>query len=97
MAETKAARKGYRKELSTRLEEGVEQLMKTWKAEAKRPGPRGEVSYRSLELLHGGLEVTARSLARIERATQPPARTAKPAVTHHAARHGHPKAEGTAS
>jgi hypothetical protein len=100
MTETKTARKGYLKELTARFEDGAEQFMKTWRAEARRPGPRGEMSYRSLELVHGGFEVTARSLARIEKATQPPARTARHPVPHPAARHGAPKeptAEGPAA
>jgi hypothetical protein len=90
MTETRTARKGYLKELTARVGDGAEQLMKTWRAEARRPGTRGEMSYRGLELVHGGFEVTARSLARMEKATQPPARTAKHSVAPPAARHGAP-------
>ena len=37
----------------------------------------GEVTHRTWELVHGGVGVAARSLSRLERATQPPARTIK--------------------
>jgi hypothetical protein len=90
MTETRTAGKGYLKELTARVGDGAQRFMKTWKAEARRPGPRGEMSYRSLELVHGGLEVTARSLARMEKATQLPARTAKHPVAPPAAGHGAP-------
>ncbi|SRR6266545_1117813 len=78
MTETNAERKGYVKRLATRLEEGADQVMKAWSAQAKRPDRVGEVSYRGLELVHGGLRVAARYLSHLERGTQPPHRPATP-------------------
>ncbi len=54
--------------------------MKAWKAQAKRPDRIGDVSFRLLELAHDGTELAVRSLTRVEKATQPPVRTAKPAA-----------------
>ncbi len=78
MTETKTRRRGYLRQLASRLEQGGDQLMKTWKTQAKRPDRVGDVTYRGLELVHGGLGLAARSLSRLERATQQPHRTAKP-------------------
>jgi hypothetical protein len=84
MAETKTARKGYLKSLSTQLEKGAEDVMKVWKTGAKRPDRIGDVSYRTLQLLHSGVGTAARELGRLEKATVPPARQAThaPAEPH---------------
>ena len=78
MIETKTGRKGYLRQLARRFEEGAGEFMKTWKAQAKRPDRVGDVTYGGLELVHGGLRLTVRSLSRLERATQLPHRAAKP-------------------
>ncbi len=92
MAETKTGRRGYFRQLGRRLEEGADELMKNWKAQARRPDQVGDITYRGLELVHGGLGAAARSLTRLERATQLPHRTVKPvppAVEAHAGRPAH--------
>jgi hypothetical protein len=85
MAEVKAARKGYLERLSGEVEKGAARMMKTWKTEAKRPDQVGEVSYRTLELVHRGAGAAARSLGRVAKATQPPARPATPPTHRHVA------------
>ncbi|HXM58119.1 MAG TPA: hypothetical protein VOB72_22160 [Candidatus Dormibacteraeota bacterium] len=110
MAETRNGNADYIKRFSKRLGEFGEQFVKTWKTQAKRPDTVGEVSYRGLELVHGGLGVAARSLTRLEKATLPPHRTEKlephvaeppakrpRAVPAHAepTHHGAPKRHGT--
>jgi hypothetical protein len=95
MAETKTARKGYLKELTQRFEGGAGDFMNTWKAGAKRADPVGDVGYHSLELVHGGLKFAARSFARMEKATELPARGGKPVAVRAAPKHV--KAQGTPS
>ncbi len=92
MAETKTGRRGYFRQLGRRLEEGADELMKNWKAQARRPDQVGDITYRGLELVHDGLGAAARSLTRLERATQLPHRAAKaepPAVEAHTERPAH--------
>lgn len=94
MPETKKTGKGPVRELLVQLERPADEAIKTWKAGARRRDAVGELSYRSLELVHRGLGMTARQLARLEKATAPPVRPAKPAVTpaHRApARHTEPR------
>jgi len=79
MPETRTVRRSYLGQLGNRLETGVDEFMKGWKAQAKRPDRLGDVTYRGLELVHDSLGVAVRSLTRLERATQLPHRTAKPA------------------
>jgi hypothetical protein len=87
MTETKTPRMGYLRTLAERVEEAGGQLIHAWRSRARRRDPVGDVSYRGLEVVHGGLELTVRSLSRLERATQPP---------HRAARHEpHPQAGET--
>jgi hypothetical protein len=78
MTQTKTGRRGYFKQLASRLEEGAGEFMKTWKTQAKRPDRVGDVTYGGLELVHGGFSLAVRSLTRLERATQLPHRAAKP-------------------
>lgn len=80
MTKTRTGSEGYVEKLGTRLTEGAQQAVKAWKTQAKRTDAVGQVSYRGLELVHGGLGAAARSLGRMERATQPPQRPEKPAV-----------------
>jgi len=74
MAERKTRRRGYVTELAARFEEAGDQVMRAWRTRAKRRDPVGDVSYRGLEAVHGGLKVAIRSLSRLEEATQPPHR-----------------------
>jgi hypothetical protein len=78
MAENKTPRRGYVRTLGSHLEEAAGEVMQAWRAQAKRRDRVGDVSYHGLEVVHGGLEVTVRSLSRLERATQPPHRAARP-------------------
>lgn len=89
---TTRRRRGYVERLAARFDRGTRDALKIWKAGAKRPDRIGEVSYRTLELVHGGVGAAVRSLGRLEKATQPPARPAKAAHDHathatHAAPH----------
>jgi len=77
MAETKTRRRGYFRMLEKRLEEAGGEMMKAWRAQAKRHDRVGDLSYRGLEMLHGGAKFAARSLSRIEEATLPPHRAAR--------------------
>jgi len=89
MAERKTVRRDYVRKLAERLEEGAGRFMKDWKTQARRSDAVGDASYRGLELVHGGLGLAARSLTRLEKATQPPHRPPKPepqVPEHHAAR-----------
>lgn len=88
MAEKKTARRGYLRDLPSRFEEGAEDVMKAWRTGAKRPDRIGDVSYHSLELLHRVVRIGVRALSRLEKETQPPTRTAKPAG-HVPAAHAH--------
>ena len=100
MTETTTQHEDYVRRFSTRLSDGAEQFVKAWKTQAKRPDTVGEFSYRGLELVHGGLGIAARSLSRLERATQLPHRTARleppahteppPKRSRHAAAHPEP-------
>jgi hypothetical protein len=95
MAESKTRRSGYLGTLGSRLEETAGEIMQAWRTQAKRRDRIGDVSYHGLEVVHGGLEVTVRLLSRVERATQPPHRAARPEphppavepATGHPARH----------
>lgn len=78
MPETRTGRRDYLGQLRKRLEKGGDEFMKGWKAQARRPDRLGDATYRGLELVHDGLGVAARSLSRLERATQLPHRTARP-------------------
>jgi hypothetical protein len=93
MAERKTARRGYLRRLADQLDESAGRFMKSWRTQARRPDAVGDASYRSLELVHGGLGVVVRSLTRMEKATQPPHRAPNPeppVPQHHAARpHAH--------
>ncbi len=96
MTQTKTERRGFLARLAHQLEEGTVQFTKGWKRQARRTDAIGEASHRSLELVHGGLEVAVGSLNRMERATQPPDRPPKPTPhvpEHHVApaAHGGPR------
>jgi hypothetical protein len=78
MAETKTRRRGNLRMLEKRLEATGGEVMKAWRAQARRHDRVGDLSYRGLEVLHGGVKLAARSLSRMEEATQPPHRTARP-------------------
>ena len=77
MAETRTRRRRYFRMLEKRLEEAGGEMMKAWRAQARRHDRVGDLSYRGLEILHGGAKLAARSLSRIEEATQPPHRAAR--------------------
>lgn len=99
MTQTKTERRGFLARLARQLEDGTDQFMKGWKRQARRTDAVGDASHRSLELVHGGLEFAVRSLTRMERATQPPQRPAKPTPhvpEHHVAPEHHvpPAAHG---
>jgi hypothetical protein len=64
--------------LEKRLEKTGGELMKAWRTQARRHDRVGDLSYHGLETLHGGVQFAARSLSRLEEATQPPHRTARP-------------------
>jgi hypothetical protein len=83
MADTRTVSSGHVRTFSTRVTEGAERLVKAWMTQAKRPDRVGEFSYRGLELVHGGLGVAARSLSRLEKATQLPHRTERPQPPAH--------------
>jgi hypothetical protein len=76
MTESKTRHAGYLRGLAKRLEEAGGEVMQTWRRRSRRRDRVGDVSYRGLEVVHGGLELTVRSLTRLERATQPPHRAA---------------------
>jgi len=78
MAETKTRRRGYFRTLEKRLEEAGGEVMKAWRTQTRRHDRVGDLSYHGLEALHGGVKLAARSLSRLEEATQPPHRTARP-------------------
>jgi hypothetical protein len=77
MTERKIRRNGYVDALAKRLEEVGDEFMQVWRRRARRRDRVGDVSYRGMEVVHGGLELTIRSLNRLERATQPPHRAAR--------------------
>ena len=77
MAERKTRHRGYLRTLAERLQEAGGRVMEAWRARARRRDPVGDISYRGLEVVHGGLELTVRSLSRLEHAVQPPHRAAK--------------------
>jgi hypothetical protein len=60
-----------------RLRRAGDQVMQALRARARRRDPVGDATYRGMEVVHGGLELTIRSLGRLERATQPPHRVAR--------------------
>jgi hypothetical protein len=76
MAETKTRRRGYFRTLEKRLEEAGGEVMKAWRAQARRDDRVGDLTYHGLQMLHGGAKFAARSLSRLEEATQPPHRMA---------------------
>jgi len=78
MAETKTRRRRYYRTLEKRLEEAGGEVMKAWRTQARRHDRIGDLTYRGLEMLHGGVKFATRSLGRLEEATQPPHRTARP-------------------
>jgi hypothetical protein len=78
MPERKTRPTGYIRAIEKRLGEAGDEVMKAWRAQAKRHDPVGDVSYRGLELLHGGAKLAARSMSRLEEATEPPHRTGRP-------------------
>jgi hypothetical protein len=78
MAEKKTRRSAHVSTLGKRLEAAADEVMRAWRARARRHDRIGDVSYQGLELVHGGLAFAARSLSRLEEATQPPQRTARP-------------------
>jgi hypothetical protein len=94
MAERKTRRKGTIRALGRRLEVAGGEVMKAWRTQAERPDRVGDLSYQGLELAHVGAKLAARSLSRLEEATQPPRRTARrePNEPAHPARHAPPAA-----
>jgi hypothetical protein len=77
MAETKTRRRGNFRTLEKRLEDAGGEVMKAWRVQARRHDRVGDLTYHGLEMLHGGVKFAARSLSRLEEATQPPHRTAR--------------------
>jgi hypothetical protein len=76
MADKKTRRRSYFRMLEKRLEETGDEVMKAWRTQARRHDRVGDLSYHGLEMLHGGVKFAARSLSRLEEATQPPHRPA---------------------
>jgi len=64
-----------REQLPTQVKEAGEGALRALRSQARRPDRVGEVTHRTWELVNVGVGVAARSLSRLERATQPPART----------------------
>jgi hypothetical protein len=62
------------RELPTRAREVADGALRALRDQARRPDRVGEVTHRTWELVHVGVGVAARSLSRLERAVQPPAR-----------------------
>jgi len=65
------------KEFPTQAKRAGEGAVRVLRSQARRPDRMGEVTHRTWELVHDGVGVAARSLTRLERATQPPARAMK--------------------
>jgi hypothetical protein len=95
MAGTKTAQENYFEVLQERFEKGTEAFFNAWKTGAKRPDRIGDVSYRTLKLVHAGAGAAARSLTHLEKTTQPPARTAVPAAHTPAGTHTGGRAHAT--
>lgn len=84
------ARKGAQRELGSNVQEAREAVhsaaaamlperialrgLSLVKARARRVDLVGEIAYRGLDLFHGSLKEVARSITRLERASEPPAR-----------------------
>lgn len=66
------------KQLSGQVRGAADGLMRNWRTQAKRSDRVGDVSYRTLELFHSGLDLAAKGLTQLEKATQPPPRSTKP-------------------
>ena len=65
------------KELPTQVKQAAEGAVRALRGQARRPDRVGEVTHRTWELVHDGVDVAARSLTRLEKAIQPPARAMK--------------------
>jgi hypothetical protein len=81
MAENKTRFPGFKvedlREVPTQVKSAADGAIRAWRTQAKRSDRVGDVSYRSLELVHGGLGAAVRSLGRLEKATQPPTRATR--------------------
>src|ERR1700730_6458099 len=75
-----------REQLPTQVKEAGEGAIRALRSQARRPDRVGEVTHRTWELVNVGVGVAARSLSRLERATQPPARTMNAPAKRTAAR-----------
>lgn len=88
---TQAATTGrrLRRQAANAVQQGAKTLEKTMtsglrqvRTRARRHDLVGEAAFRALSLVHDGAGAAAKSLVRLEEATQPPARTARrPATT----------------
>ena len=76
------------KELPTQVKRAPEEALRVLRSQARRPDRVGEVTHRTWELVHDGVGIAARSLTRLERVTQPPAR----AIKHSSHRASSPRA-----
>jgi hypothetical protein len=81
------------KEVPTRVKEAAEGALRALKDQARRPDRVGEVTHRTWALVHDGVGVAARSLSRLERATQPPARAMGRGATSHRTASSRPTAD----
>lgn len=66
------------KQAAGQVKGAADGLMRNWRSQAKRSDRVGDVSYRTLELVHRGADLAAKGLSQLEKATQPPARSTKP-------------------
>jgi hypothetical protein len=62
------------KGLPTQVKRAADRALRMLRGQARRPDRVGEMTHRTWEAVHDGVGVAARSLSRLERATQPPAR-----------------------
>lgn len=88
------------RELTGQVEKGATEAVRAWKREAERHDRVGEVSLRTLELVHRGLDIATRSLDRMTKATVPPTRHEKPSGgvrTPRRAERREPQRRGTAT
>jgi hypothetical protein len=66
--------KRFDRVLPAPIKKAADRGLRTLRGQARRPDRVGEVTHRTWEMVHGGVGVAARSLSRLERVTQPPAR-----------------------
>ena len=78
------------KELPTHAKGAGEAAVRVLRDQARRPDRVGELTHRTWELVHEWVGVAARSLTRLERVTQPPARAMRRSQPSHQAASSRP-------